>query len=108
MNDVISDILGKSGMAILDAIINHEERDAEVLSQLTDPRIKADSETIIKSLEANWRDEHLFELRQYYELYQIYQEKIKNLDAEIERILVDMQMVSSGEVVNQKIAKKTI
>jgi len=77
IHTVISDILGKSGMAILDAIINHEERDAQVLSQLTDPRIKADNETIIKSLEANWRDEHLFELRQYYELYQIYQEKIK-------------------------------
>ena len=77
IHTVISDILGKSGMAILDAIINHEERDAQVLSQLTDPRIKADNETIIKSLEANWKDEHLFELRQYYELYQIYQEKIK-------------------------------
>jgi transposase len=107
LHTVISDILGKSGMAILDAIINKGERDAEVLSQLTHPSIKADRETIIKSLEADWREEHLFELRQYYELYHIYQEKIKNIDVEIEKVLGNKQIVSTGEVVNQEVAKKT-
>lgn len=107
LHTVISDILGKSGMAILDAIINKRERDARVLSQLTDPGIKADRETIIKSLEADWRDEHLFELQQYYELYYIYREKIKKIDVEIEKVLGNMQMTSTGEVVNQGMAKKT-
>lgn len=107
LHTVISDILGKSGMAILDAMINQGIRDAEILSQLTDPRIQADRDTIIKSLEADWRDEHLFELQQYYELYHVYQEKIRKLEIEIEKILAKMQMMSSGEAVDHKKAKKT-
>lgn len=106
LQTVISDILGKSGMAILDAIINKRERDAMILSQLMDPGIKADRETIIKSLEADRRDEHLFELQQYYELYHIYREEIKKNDVEIEKVLGNMQKTSTVEIVNQGIAKK--
>ena len=54
---------GWTGLAILDAILAGE-RDPAVLAKLRDPRIKADQETIRKSLEGNWRIEHLLVLKQ--------------------------------------------
>ena len=52
-----------------------------------DPHIKADTETIRKSLEGNWRPEHLFTLGQSRDLYRIYQQQIVNCDLEIEKML---------------------
>ncbi len=58
---VINDITGLTGLAILDAILAGE-RDAAVLAELRDPRIQADEDTIRKSLEGNWRAEHILAL----------------------------------------------
>jgi hypothetical protein len=60
---VIDDIMGVTGQAIVDAILRGE-RDPAVLAGLRDHRIKASAETIRKSLVGNWREEHLFTLRQ--------------------------------------------
>jgi hypothetical protein len=49
---VIRDIVGKTGTAIIEAIIAGE-RKPENFMQYVDPRIKADKETLIKSLQAN-------------------------------------------------------
>ncbi len=53
VDTVSSDILGKSGKAIIEAMLagNH---DPKSLAQLTDPRCKASKETIEKSLEGTW------------------------------------------------------
>jgi len=58
---IISDISGKAGLHIIEAILNRE-RNAEVLVELKDKRIKIDREAIIKFLEGD--TEHLFELSQ--------------------------------------------
>jgi transposase len=58
---VISDITGRTGLAIVDAILEGE-RDPAVLAKLRDARIKASAETIHKSLVGNWQAEHLFVL----------------------------------------------
>ncbi len=55
---VISDITGQTGLTILEAIVAGE-RDPAVRASLRDPRIKASEETIRKSLEGNWRPEHV-------------------------------------------------
>ena len=68
---VISDITGLTGLAILDAIVAGE-RDPAVLAKLRDPRIKADEETIRKSLEGTWRAEHILVLKQSLSLYRSY------------------------------------
>jgi hypothetical protein len=62
LHTVISDIDGKTGLAIIDAILS-DERDAKKPAELRDPRIKASQEEVIKSLEAFWSEEHLFELK---------------------------------------------
>ena len=87
---VISDITGLTGLAIVDRIIEGE-RDPAVLAKLRDPRIKASEETIRKSLEGNWRPEHIFTLKQSRNSFRHYQEQIAVCDAEIEKLLVAFQ-----------------
>jgi Ni,Fe-hydrogenase maturation factor len=87
---VISDITGVTGLAIVDAILAGQ-RDAAELAKLRDPHIKADAETIRKSLVGNWRLEHLFTLRQSRDLYRIYQQQIVGCDLEIEKMLSQFQ-----------------
>ena len=73
-------------LAIVEAIVSGE-RDREKLADLTDPRIKADRQTILKSLEGDSRSEHLFTLKQALSSYRHYQQMIKDCDIEIEKHL---------------------
>jgi transposase len=84
IHKVLSDITGVSGMAIIKAIIggNHE---AKELSKLVTSGVKASAEIIEKSLEGNYRKEHLFRLKQELELYEIYRQKIEVCDEEIRK-----------------------
>jgi hypothetical protein len=59
-----------------------------VLAKLRDPYIQASEETIRKSLEGNWRPEHVFTLQQSRNSYRHYQEQIAVCDEEIEKLLV--------------------
>jgi transposase len=86
IHHVISDITGATGIAIVDAILAGQ-RDPAELAKLRDVRIKADPETIRKSLVGNWRPEHLFTLRQSRELYRIYQQQIVECDVQVEMLL---------------------
>ena len=87
LQHVISDITGKSGQEIIKAILSGE-RDTVKLASFCDGRIKAEKKaSIIKSLEGVWKEEHLFELEQGFNLYHIYHEKIKECDLRIEKLL---------------------
>jgi transposase len=77
--NVITDISGLTGTAIIQAILNGE-RDRYKLADLADPRIHATREEIARSLEGNWRKELLFILQQERNLYQIYQQQIAECD----------------------------
>ncbi len=83
LHHVIRDITGKTGMAIIEAIVQGE-RNPRRLARLRDPRTKSDEATIARSLQGHWRQEHLFELTQALELYRTYQAKIAECDREIE------------------------
>ena len=83
---VISDITGTTGLAVLDAIVAGE-RDPGKLAKLRDPRIQASEETIRKSLEGNWRGEHLLVLKQRLALYRSYRDQINDCDQEIEKLV---------------------
>jgi transposase len=80
--NVISDITGKTGLAIIDAILDGE-RDGAKLAALRDHRIKASADTIAKSLRGDWRLEHLFTLGQARQIYAHYQQMIAACDQEI-------------------------
>lgn len=85
LDNVFSDILGKSGQAIIKAILDGE-RDPRKLSALADSRCKTSKEEIEKSLQATWDEEHLFEMKQSDSLYQTYQQLIMECDTKINEI----------------------
>jgi hypothetical protein len=70
LEKVLSDITGVTGLSIIDAILGGE-RDPEMLAKLRDVRCKKDEDTIAKALRGQWRDEHLFTLRQAREQYRM-------------------------------------
>jgi transposase len=82
LHHVINDLSGQTGMAIIEAILNGE-RDPLRLAQFRDRRIKATQETIAKSLEGDWRSEHLFVLKLAWENGKQVQEQIKKCDQEL-------------------------
>jgi len=87
---VISEIHGKSGMRILKAILNGE-RNPFNLVELCDKQIlKKKRDRVIDSLKGNYREEHLFALRQAVEGYEYYQTRILECDKEIEKQLEKM------------------
>lgn len=86
LQHVIADITGKSGQAILRAILEGE-RDAGMLVNLLDGRIKASREKVKQSLEGIWKEENIFELKQSFEMYHDYRSKIQECDQEIELLL---------------------
>jgi len=88
LHTVLSDLTGKTGLAILDAILAGE-RDTKKLASLADARIKARPETIAKSLEGYYRPEHLFALRQALAAYRFDQHQIAECDQQIEAMLTD-------------------
>lgn len=65
---VLSELMGKTGQAIVRAIVAGE-RDAAVLARLRDRRVKADEAQLARSLRGTWREEHLFALAQALERY---------------------------------------
>ena len=86
LHKVISDIVGKSGILMIEAILGGE-RNAENLASLADVRIKASKQDIIKSLEANWSEDQLFLLEQSYEAYQFQQQQLLKCDQRVEKML---------------------
>lgn len=83
LHNVISNITGATGMRIIRAIISGE-RDTKKLAQMKDSRVKSSNDTIAKSLQGDYRPEHLFALKQALELYDFYQTQIAACDKELE------------------------
>jgi transposase len=86
LHNVISDITGMTGMAIIRAIIAGE-RNTKKLAEFRDGRRKNSEELIEKSLEGHYREEHVFSLKQAVELVDYYQMKVRDCDQEIDRVL---------------------
>ena len=98
LHTVISDLLGKTGMGMLKAIIGGE-RDPAILSTLCDPRIKASKEDILKSLEGVWNEEYLFMLEQAVEHYEFHQQQIKRCEEKIrQQLLKQVAIVKEGDI----------
>jgi hypothetical protein len=84
LHDVISDLTGVSGLKVVRAILKGERRPGELL-QLCDEQIqKKKSASVKESLRGCWKKEHLFALRQALELWETYQQKIRDCDQELE------------------------
>lgn len=86
---VITDIVGKTGQDIIRAIVAGE-RDPRKLAKLRNYRVHASEEEIAKSLEGNWREEHVFCLGQALALFDTYQKLLAEADAKLEELIKPM------------------
>ena len=105
LNNVIRDLNGKTGTQIITKILEGE-RNPKILAQYRDWRIKASEQTLIKSLEGNWREEQIFNLQLAYNHYCFLQDQLKGCDLESEKTIKKMSILSNPkEVVKIKKSK---
>jgi len=88
--NVISDVVGETGQKILRAIVAGE-RDGQLLGSMKNARIHASVDEIAKSLQGNWRTEHLFVLKQSLDAFDFVGTQLTECDNEIERQLQCLQ-----------------
>ncbi len=100
LHKVIADITGMTGMRIIRAILAGE-RDPLVLANMKDYRIKSSVHDIVKSLEGDYRQEHLFVLKQAVDLYDYYHQQIEACDRQLEVCL--SQFDSKADVQSQPV-----
>lgn len=87
LHDVISSLVGDSGIRVIEAILAGE-RDPERLLGLCDTRIRnKKAQRVKESLRGTWAEEHLFALRQAVENWQHYQRQIAACDLQIQAVL---------------------
>lgn len=101
LTEVVSDVVGQTGLAIIKAILKGE-RDAKKLAKLRDGKCKHSETEIARALVGSWRDEHLFALKQAVELYETYHRLLDECDKSLEACLKTFADKSQGEVLPPK------
>lgn len=97
LDSAISDIAGKSGMAIIRAILAGE-RNANVLASLADNRCKNSKETIAAALDGTWDMEHILALEMAVETYDHLLSQISRIDSEMEIFLNSYNLSETAKV----------
>jgi transposase len=87
LHHVVSDLDGVTGLAILEAILAGE-RDPKELVKLRDPRVRKSTVAEMEAgLQGDWREEHLFVLKQSLASYRALQNQILECDTAMEKVL---------------------
>lgn len=86
LDNVVSDIMGKSGQAIIRGIIKGEE-DGFELAKLADPRVKRSHEEIAAGLMGHRNEEQLFLLEDCFKAYHEIHGRIAQIDQKILKLL---------------------
>ncbi len=93
---VLNDITGVSGLRILDTILAGE-RDPLTLARLCHGGVKSSEDTVAKSLEGDYRPEHLFALRQSLAAFRYYQQLVLDADREIQLQLAELKTAATAQ-----------
>src|SRR5260370_7616043 len=93
--NVVSDVSGMTGQAIVKAILAGE-RDPYQLAALRNWRVKASEEEIARSLEGNWQEDLLFVLQQEQDGYEFCQKQMAECDQRLEQYLQQRADRSAG------------
>jgi transposase len=93
--NVLTDISGATGQAIIKAILRGE-RDPHKLAEFRDPRVKASEEQIAQSLEGNWQPDLLFVLKQEQDGYEFCQKQMAECDRQLKQYLQQREDRSQG------------
>jgi transposase len=102
--NVLSDISGVTGQAIIQAILAGQ-RDAHKLAELRDPRVRASEEQIARYLEGNWQEDLLFVLKQEQQGYEFCQQQMAACDRQLEQYLQQSEDRSQGTRLPEEMRK---
>lgn len=89
LTQVLSDITGTTGLAIIRSIVRGD-RDPHRLAALRRPGCAKSEAEIAQALTGNYRPEHVFALKQSLALYDEYTAHVQECDAEIERYITSL------------------
>jgi transposase len=93
--EVVSDVSGVTGMAIMRAILAGERNPLE-LAKLRNDKCQRTEAEIARALSGNWRAEHLFALRQAVTLDDGYREQLRLCDEQLQAYLATFADQSQG------------
>jgi transposase len=93
--NVLSDVSGVTGQAIIKAILGGE-RNPHRLAAFRNPRVKASEEQIARSLEGNWKEDLLFVLKQEQDGYEFCEKQMAECDRQLNHYLKQTEDRSHG------------
>jgi transposase len=105
--NVLSDVSGVTGQAIIDAILAGE-RDPYQLAAFRDCRVKASEEEIAHSLEGNWQEDLLFVLKQEQDGYQFCQKQLAQCDRQLQQYLQQTEDRTQGATLPEETRKERL
>jgi len=97
----VTDLTGKTGMAIVRAIIAGE-RDPARLAVHRDGRCRKSADEIAKYLTGHWREDHLFNLASALRIYDVLEDQIATYDA---RLMQELQALHPPERQDQPVPR---
>jgi transposase len=95
LTEVVSDIVGQTGLKIIKDIVRGE-RDPLKLAKHRHENCKNTEAEMARALQGTWRAEQLFALKQALKLYEFYQKQLRECEAQIEGCLRSMEDKSKG------------
>lgn len=111
LDNVLNDISGKTGMAIIKMILEGE-RDPKILASLRDERCKKSEEQIEESLKGYYRKDQLFALQKALNEYEFHTSTVRDCDEQIKnqvekfesKVILDepLEEAARAEVVKQR------
>jgi len=90
IHDVLSDLTGMSGLAMVRAIVKGVRAPLMLLELCDVQVVKRKREPLLKALRGNWQREHVFALQQALAGWEFYQQQIEQCDAEIALVLQEL------------------
>lgn len=88
--EAINDITGASGLRIIEKIISGETNPEVLLKQCEGTILKRKGELVLKSLQGQYRKEHLFALEQSHRTWMHFNKLIFECDKKIEGLLLEI------------------
>ena len=106
LTEVISDVMGQTGQAIIRDIVAGQ-RDPRVLARHRHRRVKASEADIVKALTGNWREEHLFVLGQALAMYDDIGIHLRECDTKLQSLLAERAAASVDIGKTPRVGSKT-
>jgi transposase len=97
LSQVLSDISGGTGLAIIRAIVAGE-RSPQRLAQLRHARCERGAADLVQALSGHYRPEHVFALKQALALFDVYTAQLHECDQEVQRQFANIKPVPPDQL----------